>query len=367
MKILFYTNIPSPYRVTFFNELGKHCDLTVVFETAISTERDDAWKRFEFKNFKGIILKGIRTRVDAAFCPGIIKYIKKNSYDHIVVTQLASLTAIWAVAYMRMRGIEYCYEGDGGFVGKTKGIKASLKRFIIKSARICFSTSEEFDKYCMAYGAKKEKIYRYPFSSVLEDDVLQSPLNREEKNVYKKHNLMDEEFVILTVGQFIHRKGFDILLEASKSLDDRIGIYIVGGKPTPEYLEMKHKWNLQNVHFVDFMNRGKLAEYYQAADVFVLPTREDIWGLVVNEAMSYALPVITTDRCIAGLEMVKEEKNGFIVKVDDVKDLADKLLRIVESEHLRKKCAEGALETIETYTIEKMAESHIKVFNLMKK
>ena len=43
MKILFYTNIPSPYRVAFFNELGKHCELTVVFETANSTERDDAW------------------------------------------------------------------------------------------------------------------------------------------------------------------------------------------------------------------------------------------------------------------------------------------------------------------------------------
>ena len=136
MKVLFYTNIPSPYRVTFFNELGKYCDLTVVFETASSTERDDAWKKFEFKSFKGVILKGIRTRVDAAFCPGIIKYLKKNEYDHIVVTQLASLTAIWAVAYMRMKGISYYYEGDGGFAGSPKGIKAFFKRFIIKNAKI---------------------------------------------------------------------------------------------------------------------------------------------------------------------------------------------------------------------------------------
>ena len=170
MKLLFYTKIPSPYRVAFFNELGKYCELTVVFEIATSTERDDAWKKFEFKNFKGIILDGVRTRVDAAFCPGIIKYLKRGEYDYIVVTQLASLTAIWAVAYMQMRNIKYCYEGDGGFVGSVKGIKAALKRFIIKNAQICFSTSKEFDKYCIAYGADKDNIYRYPFTSIEKKD-----------------------------------------------------------------------------------------------------------------------------------------------------------------------------------------------------
>lgn len=361
MKVLFYTNIPSPYRVDFFNELGKHCELTVVFETATSMERDDAWKEFKFENFKGIILKGIRTRVDAAFCPIIIKYLKKNAYDHIVVTQLASLTAIWAVAYMRIKGIDYCYEGDGGFVGKAKGIKAALKRFIIKNAKICFSTSEEFDKYCMIYGAKKENIYRYPFSSVWAKSVLLEPLSKEEKLIHKKQNGIKEEYIVLSVGQFIHRKGYDILLEASRSLDKRIGVYIVGGKPTKEYLEMKNKWNLKNVHFVDFMNKDKLAEYYQAADIFVFPTREDIWGLVVNEAMAKGLPVITTNRCIAGLEMIQNNTNGFIVNVNSVDLLSEKILKMFKSEKLQKEFAVEALMTARKYTVEKMAQIHLDI------
>lgn len=367
MKILFYTNIPSPYRVAFFNELGKHCDLTVVFETATSTERDDEWKKFEFKNFKGIILKGIRTRVDAAFCPGIIRYLKKNVYDYIVVTQLASLTAIWAVAYMRIKGISYCYEGDGGFVGKTKGFKAALKRFVIKNAIFCFSTSKEFDEYCVAYGAEKSKIFRYPFTSIENKDLIEKPLTKEQKDVCKKKLNMKEDLIVLTVGRFIHIKGFDLLLEACKFLPSNVGVYFVGGKPTDEYLEMKDRWDLKHAYFLDFMNKEQLAEYYQAADVFVLPTRSDVWGLVINEAMAYALPVVTTDRCIAGLELIEDAKNGFVIKTDNVKDLAKKVLILVESESIREKCAEGALETIATYTIEKMAESHIKVFNLMKK
>jgi len=51
MKYLFLTNIPSPYRVDFFNELGKLCDVTVAFETGASKERDASWKRYDIKRF----------------------------------------------------------------------------------------------------------------------------------------------------------------------------------------------------------------------------------------------------------------------------------------------------------------------------
>ena len=47
-KILWLTNIPSPYRVAFFNELGKQCSLTVLFEKASSDVRDDDWKNYSF-------------------------------------------------------------------------------------------------------------------------------------------------------------------------------------------------------------------------------------------------------------------------------------------------------------------------------
>ena len=68
MKILYLTNIPSPYRVDYFNELGKYCDLTVLFEIQSSTERDKSWKSYKAENFKGIVMGGIRTRFDAAYC-----------------------------------------------------------------------------------------------------------------------------------------------------------------------------------------------------------------------------------------------------------------------------------------------------------
>ena len=85
-KILFYTNIPSPYRVDFFNELGKFCELTVLFESTHSTERDELWKQYHFENFEGIIMSGKRTAVDMVFCPENIRHLKVKKYDEIVVT-----------------------------------------------------------------------------------------------------------------------------------------------------------------------------------------------------------------------------------------------------------------------------------------
>ena len=95
-KVLFVTNIPSPYRVDFFNLLGLYCDLTVFFETNSSTERDDSWKKYQFKNFDGIILPGKMKKIDTAYCPSIIKEFKKRKYEYdiIFICNFCSLTGI---------------------------------------------------------------------------------------------------------------------------------------------------------------------------------------------------------------------------------------------------------------------------------
>jgi len=94
--------------------------------------------------------------------------------------------------------------------------------------------------------------------------------------------------------------------------------------------------------------------------VFVLPTREDIWGLVINEAMAYGLPVITTDRCVAGLELVEDGVNGFIVPVKDVKLLAEKMNELLAADT----AAMGAvsLDKVREYTIEGMVRAHKDIF-----
>lgn len=360
MKILWLTNIPSPYRVDFFNELGKLCELTVLFEKKNASDRDDSWLNFEIKNFHAIFLKGISCGVAEAFCPNVVRYLHKKMSDKIIVTNYSDPTGILAVTTMRLRNIPYIIEGDGGFAGNGKGIREIVKKWILKNSALCFSTSQTHDDYYKKYGVTQERIVRYPFTSLHKSDILDSPVSQEKKNLLRKKLGITEEKMIISVGQFIPRKGFDILIETMAKLDRSIGCYIIGGVPTHEYTQMVSDRNLCNVHFMGFMNKHDLFEYYMAADLFILPTREDVWGLVVNEAMANGLPVITTNGCIAGLTLIKSHGVGKIVPVEDVDSLASAINEKLTT--LSKDSNEAVLQTIHNYTIEEMAKVHIEVF-----
>lgn len=363
LKVLFLTNIPSPYRVSFFNQLGKSCDLTVLFEKGFSDERDASWKNYNFSNFKGVFLKGKAIRTDMALSFEVLKYIKDKSFDKIICANAATPTGMLAIAYMKTHKIPYFIEGDGGFAKSGKGLKEGIKKYFIKGANGYFSTSSAHDEYYKTYGANQNKIYRYPFTSIKNEDILSSPPTAQEKDELRKELAITEKTVIVTVGRFIYRKGFDLLLNAAKDLPKSCGIYFIGGTATQEYTQIKDKLGLDNVHFIGFKLKDELNKYFKAADLFVLPTREDIWGLVVNEAMANALPVVTTDRCIAGLELVKNDENGYIVPINNEKMLAEKINSILQDEEKRSAMQTCSLNIVKEYTIEKMAARHLEIFN----
>ena len=122
---------------------------------------------------------------------------------------------------------------------------------------------------------------------------------------------------------------------------------------------MKQDMGLDNVHFLEFMKKDALTRYYRAADIFVLMTVGDVWGLVINEAMACGLPVITTDKCVAGQDLVSDDENGYIVPVGDDAMLTDRLNRIFADPVAVERMAKTSLEKIAPYTIENMAKVHL--------
>lgn len=363
LKILFIVNIPSPYRIAFFNELGKQCDLTVLFEMRKADDRDESWTNYKFHTFKGVFLKGIKVGAATSICVNWASYLKK-SFDYIICGNFTSPTGILAILYMQIHNIPYWLESDGGFAKNGKGLKEYLKKKLVHAADGYFSTGIRNDEYYLTYGADAYRIHRYPFTSVYAKDIIQQPLSDTNKSEWKRKLGITEKILILSVGQFIYRKGFDVLIQATRKLNPNIGVYIVGGNPTKEYKELA--LGLENLHFEGFKFGNELKEYYYAADVFVLPTREDIWGLVINEAIANALPIITTDRCNAGVEIIKEGINGCIIPSDNSDTLADKIECLAEDKIIRSNMAYQNLKRAHYYTIENMANTHITVLNSKK-
>lgn len=363
MKALFTTNITSPYRIEFFNELSKYCDLTVTFERKTAKDRKKEWTQFKNINFKKIDLRGIKIGNETSFCPEIIKYLKKNKFDIIIVGGYSTPTGMLLIKYLKKNKIPFILNCDGGMKKDTeRKILLKIKKYFISSATYWLSTGNITDEYLEYYGAKKEKIYRYNFTSVKNEQILKD-ISQKEKNIFKEQLGLKSRYIVISVGTYIYRKGFDILIKSAKYIDKDIEVIIVGDKPTKEYLELIDKYNITNVRFIDFMSKEILEKYYKASDIFVLPTREDIWGLVINEAMAKGLPIITTDKCVAGMELVKDKENGYIVPVEDYKAIAEKINLIINNVQLRKKMSKQNIEKIKLYTIENMAKQHIEIFN----
>lgn len=363
LKVLVLTNVPSPYFVDFLNELGKYCELTVLFEKKTSSKRDKSWLDYKFTRFKGIIMKGVCVSDAAAFCPGVRKYIKKGKFDRVIVTDMSTPTGIYAIHLLKRRKIPFILQSEGGFAKSGKGFKEKFKKRLMSGAQAYFSTAKLGDEYFLQYGAVPEKLRKFIFTSLYEREVLKSTVTAEEKGAYREKLGITEQKVILAIGQFIHRKGFDVLLRAAEHVDPDCGIYFVGGVPTKEYLQLKESLGLCRVHFIGFKSKVDILDYYRAADLFVLPTREDTWGLVVCEAMAQGLPVVTTTRCVAGTELVKDGENGFLVEPDDADALAEVIGKIMRDDGLRKSMSEKSLDTARAYTQENAALRHIELLN----
>ena len=171
---------------------------------------------------------------------------------------------------------------------------------------------------------------------------------------------MTEEKILLYVGRYDPKKGMDDLLHAIPRLDPDCGVYFVGGEPTQAHLDWCRENGITNAHFIGFTKKDALAEYYRAADALVLPTWSDVWGLVVNEAMSFGLSVITTDQCVAGMELVRDGENGYVVPIRDREALATAINRLLSRDY--RQMGANALESIRPYTVENMTRRHVEIF-----
>ena len=361
-RVLYLTNIASPYRVRFFDELSKYCDVTVLYYDRNEEQKDRAadWFTQGSGAHKRIQLqRRVATIGGESLCLDVISWLKQK-FDVVVIHGYSSTTAMLAMLWLRMHKIPYYLEVDGGLIREESSAKFRLKKLLISSADWWLSSGDATTDFLVHYGAARERCYKYPFSSLEVSDILSAPVPREEKLALRRSLGMECDKMVLSIGQFIPRKGFDILLQSAAKMNSKADIFIVGGEPTEEYLKMVKDLGLTNIHFVGFMKKEKLSDVYRAADLFVLPTREDIWGLVINEAMAYALPVITTDKCVAGLELVEEGTCGWIVPVEDIDSLAEKMDALLSGS--MEVMGAAALERIRSYTIENMARVHTQIF-----
>lgn len=370
VKILILMTHPAPYRIIFFKELSKYVDLTVMYEAENYKGIDSREWNIDKnkKTYKEIYLtKSKKINGDFINSLGVLKIID-DSYDCVIVMAHGTLCSKIAIMYMRLLKMPYVLNIDGVLpyvMEKESKIKYFMKKIFYNGADMYITTGKQSVKYLEHYSINNKMIKFYHFTSVYDDDVLSKIITEEEKVIKKKLLNIDKK-MILYVGRVISIKGIDALLNVAKllSCNHDIEFYVIGGNTDDKYKHIIKNNYYKNIRFIPYMNKTALDKYYEAADVFFLPTEQDTWGLVINEAMAKGLPVVTTENCGAGMEMVENNKNGFIVKVNDALDMADKIKKIMENDELRENMKKYSLSIAKKFTLENMIQDHLKFFNI---
>lgn len=361
MKILVLSIFPAPYRLAIFKGIRKVHELTVFFERVKDGERNKDWFQKQENDNPFYILseeKGQKAFLEAK------KRLKE--YDLVICYDPLTSEARKLESLCIKKRIPYIVNVDGAVGINKNPLKSIIKRYYFKRAIKCFAGCQRAVEYLNFYGVKEKNIEKHNFTSLYYDEILKTPISESEKSALKKELGLADKTTFITIGQFIHRKGFDILLKAWEKVTADCQLLIIGGgKLRAEYEKTIAENKTENVFIYDYMPHDQIMTYLKASDCFIMPTREDIWGLVVNEAMSVGLPVISSDKCTSANELVENGVNGYIYSVEDT----DALANIVNNEFSicdKFSFSQNALNRISSYTYENIIEGHIKVLENLK-
>lgn len=359
-KLLVITSNIAPYRLRWEEELAKYYDVTIAYTKDKEAERKEGFLKHASDICHVVKLNNPEDKDDPV-CFDVLKLIKEHKDSFILFDGYGLKTNLLGMLYAKFRGMKRYVNVDGYALGEpVSKIKDFVKHIIIKYFCSDFFCSSELTKeHLIEYGAKRDRILVHNFSSICDNQILDKPLRFEEKlKIREKLNIKSDKKLIIAVGNFIPRKRFEDLIKALVDSDIKADLLFLGGRPTEEYLKLIN--NDPRVLFADFVPPEMVDDYYKAADLFVLPSQTDVWGLVINEAMAKGLPVISSDHCIAGLTMVND--NGVVYPTGDIDSLREALRKCLDDENNRPMSLKS-LEIIHSYTIEEMVKRQVPVID----
>ena len=357
-KVLILSSFPAPYRVGVFYQMKDYYDMDLFFGADYNENRNERWYSQSGNIFSFSVLGN-----DEADKKLVVALKNIRKYDFVICYDVYQKPAYIAIILCKLFRIPYFVNCDGAILKKNI-FRDTVKRFLYKNASGCFSSGNSARDYYLFYGVPKNKIYRHQFSSLNRADIITTPITTNHKKLIKQEIGIPNKKTVITVGQFIPRKGFDVLIQAWEKVKGDSQLLIIGGGNEKEnYEKYIYEKKISNILIFDYLEKLELFKYFKASEIFVLPTREDIWGLVVNEAMANGLPVITTNKCVAGIELIENGKNGYIVNVNDVDSLAEKIQLLLDSDELRDSMQQLNIKLIQDWTIENIALCHINTIN----
>lgn len=395
-KLAILTAHPIQYQAPLFRKLANHpeIDLTVYFcwDFGVKGPSHDTgfnqkikWDIPLLDGYKYKFLPNWSLRPSESFFgqinPSIIKELFQNRYNAIWVHGYASFTNWLVFSGAWISGTPILFRGESHLLTPRPTWRKMIKKYLLKwlfrsiSGFLAIGTLNK--EYYKHYKVPDEKIFNIPY--MVDEDFFKEQSRKWEgrdKMTKKELGLSENSIVILYVGKIFGAKGpgaldllkayHQLIIENQRFTNSVALVFVGDGKERILLEEYVKKQNVKNVVFTGFKNQTEIPKYYGAADIFILPSYSEQWGLVINEAMYFSNAIIASDQVGAAYDLVQPGKNGYRFKAGNISELKEVMQKLIRDGKLLDSMKKESKKLINQWSLRKCVDGVIYALKYVK-
>lgn len=377
VRLAYLVSHPIQYQAPLLRRIAQEpdIDLTVFFCSDFSVEEfaDSGFGRviqwdvplldgYKYEFLPGFV-KTDRVTLWRPFNYGLRRRLRNGHFDAIWIHGYMRPYHWAAIAAAKSLGMRVLVRDEATLFSRQRGLarKAAKQVFfwLLRLGVDAFLAIGSANAgYYRHLGVPRDRIFLVPYA--VDNDFFErraTEARKSRKQLRISLGLDPLRPIVLFVSKLQQRKRPMDLMEAYLKIADRVSprpylLFVGDGELRPELERRIRLLPDDSVRFLGFRNQTELPQFLDLCDVFVLPSVEEPWGLIVNEVMNAGKPVVVTDQVGCGRDLVEEGVNGYVFSAGNVAVLAERLHGLLSDVERRAEMGKQSLSRIRRWSFE---------------
>jgi glycosyltransferase involved in cell wall biosynthesis len=349
MRLAIVASHPIQYQAPLFRKLATMVDVDVLYAFTPRPE-DQALAGFSvafdwdidlLSGYNSRYLNNVAASPSISFSgcdtPSVGVTLREGRYDAVLILGWylkAFVQAAWAC---KRAGIPVMVRGDNHLLEPRSKLKQTLKAVVYPPALRIFDAAlyvgQRSHAYFRHYGFPEKRLFFSPHS--VDENAFSASENTEARaRVRAEHAIPADAPCAVFVGKLVNRKRVADLIHAAARLRNRstpLHVIVAGSGPLESELRTLADALLVDAHFLGFQNQSAMPTIYAAADIMVLPSDNESWGLVANEALSSGRPLILSDLVGCAPDLAGDGETGRVFQTGNIDSLASAIGEVLRA------------------------------------
>lgn len=271
---------------------------------------------------------------------GVVPFLFRQPKGIVLIHGWGNLSYLLSILAAKLGGHTLWLRMEQPLIHEQK--RSAISR-LLRKIIIGWGVCSIFDKF-LYIGSQNKKLYNS--WGIKDNQMLFAPYCVDNDRFQKQALILSEQKdtiketlgikkyknIFLSAGKYIPVKNPLNLIRVFHQMDNQdCGLVMMGDGPLRAEMEQYISENkIENIILTGFINQTKVAEYYATADVLVMPSVSETWGLSINEAMNFGLPAIISDNAGSAYDLIHSGKNGYIHPASNMDSLREAMQQFIQ-------------------------------------